>query len=98
MPHQTGKRLRASLASPIKGSFRLIRAKIHLAPAFIVVQRIRKHALVFHTTSYNLFCHCMIGGSNPLASPAALRFTPSSVAPHLALENFLFATLPLTLT
>jgi hypothetical protein len=53
--------------------------------------------LVFHTTSHNVFRQRMIGGSNPVASPAAVGFTPSSVAPHLALEDFFFA-LPLTLT
>jgi hypothetical protein len=53
--------------------------------------------LVFHTTSHNVFRRCMIGGSNPVASPAAVGFTPSSVAPHFAQKLF-FATLPLTLT
>jgi hypothetical protein len=54
--------------------------------------------LVFRTTSHNVFRNCMIGGSNPVASPAAVGFPPSSVAPHPALENFFSATLPLTLT
>jgi hypothetical protein len=35
--------------------------------------------LVFPTTSHNVFRHCMIGGSNPVASPAAVGFTASLV-------------------